>query len=161
MPLAASRLNSRHEPPLAQNRPAARPGDDRLGPEERALLKRLRIELVLSLLLITGGAWLHSPAAALTAFIVCLVQLLNFFLLERGLRVILFTATRGQILKGILGILGHLVLLAGAVFAMIRASRLDPLGLAAGSMEIVLAGFMEVFYIIGREIKQRCLTRRS
>ena len=44
---------------------------------------------------------------------------------------------------------------------MIRASRLDSLGLAAGSLEIVLAGFMEVFYIIGREIKQRCLTRRS
>ena len=139
----------------------ARPGDDRLGPEERALLRRLRLDLGLALVILTGAAWAHSRAAGLTAFLVCLVQLLNFLLLERGLRVILFTATRAQILRGILGIFGRLILLAAVVFAMMRASRLDPLGLAAGSLEIVLAGFMEVTYLIGREIKQRCLTRRS
>ena len=109
----------------------------------------------------SGTSFLHSRAAALTAFLVCLVQLLNYLLLERGLRVILFTATRGQIARGILGIFGRLALLAAVVFAMIRASRLDPIGLAAGSMEVVLAGFLEVLYLLGREIKQRCLTRRS
>ena len=138
-----------------------KPGDDRLGPEERALLRRLRIELCIALAAITGAALLHSRAAAFTAFVIGLTQILNFLLLEQASRVILFTATRGQIMRGLLGILGRLLLLAAAVFAMIRASRLDPIGLAAGCLEVVLAGFLEVSYLIGREIKQRCLTRRS
>ncbi len=140
--------------------PVTPEGPVRLGPEEKAFLARLRIELALATAALAGAAFFRSPAAGLTALLTAGVMILNFYGMAAGLKVVIFDATRRKAARGVLSFLGRFLLLGALFFAIIRGSWLDKTGFALGCMTVVAAIFLEVFYLLGREVKTRWNTRR-
>ncbi len=111
--------------------------------------------LLLTLLAARRGAPAAASAAGAAGFVA-----LNLWLLQRGLAVVIFRLKRRQVAWGLAGIFARMALLLGSVvFAIIHRSRIDTFGLALGGMAVVLAGFLEVSYILFREIRQRCIMR--
>ena len=140
--------------------PAASPEPIRLGPEESGFLIRLRIELALATVALAGVAFFRSSAAGVTALLTAGVMILNFYGMAAGLKVVIFDATRRRAARGVISFLGRFLLLGGLFFAIIRGSWLDKTGFALGCMTVVAAIFLEVFYLLGREINYRWNTRR-
>ena len=140
--------------------PAIPPEPVQLGPEESAFLIRLRGELALATAALAGFAFFRSNAAGVTALLTAGVMILNFYGMAAGLKVVIFDATRRKAARGVFSFLGRFLLLAALFFAIIRGSWLDKTGFMLGCLTVVAAIFIEVFYLLGREIKHRWNTRR-
>lgn len=134
------------------------PAAPALGPEERALLRRLPIELALSAAGLVGWAFHLSPRSGLAALAAAAVVTLNFYLMAAMLHAAILGTGGLSALRGVLSFAGRLLLIGMSVFAIIRGLRLDSNGVVLGCLTVVAAIFLEVFYLLGREIRQRCIT---